>query len=180
MKNSADYIKRGTGQPPLVLIVGNSGSGKTSLLVRLVPELKKRGLRIGTIKHHHRDFEIDYPGKDSWRHKRAGAERTMISSPNRIGIVMDADHDHTLDELVPFFSGMDIIIAEGYKGENRPKVEIFRSEVNDKPICLKDHNLIAMMTYQDIDLEVPRFVPDDVKGLADFLSGFFKLQRSVL
>jgi molybdopterin-guanine dinucleotide biosynthesis protein B len=65
--------------PPLVIIAGRSGSGKTSLLERLIPEFKKRGLRVGTIKHHHGDFDIDHPGKDSWRHKNAGAEKTVVS-----------------------------------------------------------------------------------------------------
>lgn len=162
--------------PPLVSIVGKSDSGKTTLLERLIPELKKRGLRVGTIKHDVHGFEMDHPGKDSWRHKQAGSVKTVISSPKKIGIVMDVEHDHTLEELIPYFGGEDIILSEGYKRESKPKVEIFRSEVHDEPLCINDDNLIAFVTDTDLDLEVPRFKIHDTKGLADFLIRFFKLK----
>ncbi|HUU81381.1 MAG TPA: molybdopterin-guanine dinucleotide biosynthesis protein B, partial [Acidobacteriota bacterium] len=84
---------------PIVLFVGSSGSGKTTLLEKLIPELTRRGLRVGTIKHDVHGFEMDQPGKDSWRHKHAGALASIISSPHQIGEVMDVDHDHSLDEL---------------------------------------------------------------------------------
>jgi molybdopterin-guanine dinucleotide biosynthesis adapter protein len=161
---------------PMVLITaGKSGSGKTTILERLIPELKKRKLRIGTIKHHHADFDMDIPGKDSWRHKKAGAEKTIISSPNRIGIVMDVDHDHSPEELAHFLTGVDFILVEGFKGENLPKVEIFRKEIHDKPLCIQDKNLIAMVTDEDLDLSVPRFGLDEMKELAEFIIGYFKI-----
>ena len=167
-------------KPQLVSIVGKSGTGKTTLVERLVPELRKRGLRIGTVKHHLHAFEMDSPGKDSWRHKQAGAERSIISSPHRIGLVMDVDHDYSFDELIPFFSGMDIVLAEGYKGGNGPKVEIFRPEVHAETLCLEDPNLIAMVTDQEMeDLQVPIFGLDNIKDLTDFIIRAFKLQRSV-
>ena len=90
-------------EPPIVSIVGPSGVGKTTLLERLIPELTGRGYRVGTIKHDVHGFEIDQPGKDSWRHKHAGAQVTVISSPNQIGMVMDVDHDHHLEELKRLF-----------------------------------------------------------------------------
>ena len=129
-----------TEKPPIVCIVGRSGSGKTTFLEKLIPEVRKKGLNVGTIKHHKHDFELDYPGKDSWRHKRAGSAAALISSPQRIGMVMDADHDYRPEELAPFLSGVDVILCEGYKRENRPKVEIFRPEVHDKPFCIDDKN----------------------------------------
>jgi molybdopterin-guanine dinucleotide biosynthesis protein B len=168
----------GSTMPPIVAVVGSSGSGKTTIIERLVPELKSMGLRVGTIKHHLHDFDIDDPGKDSWRHKRAGAERTMISSPHRIGIVMDVDHDYALDELASFLSGMDIIVAEGYKKENKPKVEIFRAEIHPQPLCLDDGNLIALVTEADLELSVPRFLPSDIRELARFLVTHFNLKKS--
>jgi len=165
-------------RPPILLIVaGRSGSGKTTVLERLIPELKNKGLKIGTIKHHHGGFEMDIPGKDSWRHKLAGAEKTIVSSPNRIGIVMDADHDHSPDELAQFLSGMDIILAEGYKTENLPKVEIFRKDIHERPLCLQDKNLIAMITDAELDLTVPRFGLDNIKELADFIASHFSLMQ---
>ena len=174
----SDPMKEKSKGPQLVSIVGKSGTGKTTLVERLVPELRKRGLRIGTVKHHLHAFEMDSPGKDSWRHKQAGAERAIISSPSRIGIVMDVDHDHSLDELIPFFSGLDIVLAEGYKGGDRPKVEIFRPEVHAEPLCLEDSNLIAMVTDQDMDLQVPLFGLDDISDLTDFLVKYFDLSES--
>jgi molybdopterin-guanine dinucleotide biosynthesis adapter protein len=162
--------------PPILLIVaGKSGSGKTTILERLIPELKNKGIRVGTIKHHHGEFNMDIPGKDSWRHKMAGAEKTIISSPNRIGIVMDTDHDHTPEELLPFLSGMDIALVEGFKGEDLPKLEIFRKEIHEKPLCLQDENLIAMITDEGLDLNVPRFGLDEMKEVADFIAGYFNL-----
>lgn len=163
-------------QPPILLIVaGKSGSGKTTVLERLIPEIKNKGLRIGTIKHHHGGFDMDIPGKDSWRHKMAGAEKTIISSPNRIGIVMDTDHDHTPEELSQFMSGMDIILVEGFKGGDLPKLEIFRKEIHDRPLCLEDKNLIAMVTDENLEFDVPRFGLDEMKELAGFIAGYFKL-----
>ena len=164
--------------PAIVSIVGKSGSGKTTLLEKLIPELTGMGLKVGTIKHDVHGFEIDHPGKDSWRHKQAGSGITIISSPQRIGMVMDVDHDHTLDELASFFSGVDIILTEGYKRENKPKIEIFRREAHTEPLCSNDSNLIALMTNGDVDLGVPRFALEDIEGLARFLAGHFKLQGS--
>ena len=164
--------------PPIISFVGHSGSGKTTIIERLIPELKNRGLRVGTIKHDLHDFDIDHPGKDSWRHKRAGSERTIISSPYRIGMVTDVDHDYTLDELTPFFAGMDIIVAEGYKKENKPKVEVFRAGINKQPLCLDDGNLIAVVTEADLESRVPCFLPSDIRGLARFLVTHFKLRKS--
>ena len=95
--------------PPVVSIVGYSGSGKTTLIEKLISALKQRGLRVGTIKHDVHGFEMDRPGKDSWRHKQAGASATIITSPRQIGMVMDADHDHHPMELLPLMAGMDIV-----------------------------------------------------------------------
>lgn len=164
--------------PPIVSIVGKSDSGKTTVIEKLIPELNKRGLRVGTIKHDVHGFEIDYPGKDSWRHKEAGSVTTIISSPQRIGMVMEVDHDYSLDELTPFLSGVDIILTEGYKRENKPKVEIFRPEVHKEPLSIGDENLIALITDSDFDLGVPRFATEDVKGLASFLISHFRLDQT--
>ncbi|MFC1863388.1 molybdopterin-guanine dinucleotide biosynthesis protein B [Thermodesulfobacteriota bacterium] len=165
---------------PVVTLVGKSGTGKTTFLEKLLPALKERGLRIGTIKHDVHGFELDHPGKDSWRHKQAGADTTVISSPKQIGMVRDVDHDHTVSELIPIFSNMDLVIVEGFKKEKNPKVEIFRSEVSREPLCSSDENLIALVSDKNLDLGVPRFDLEDVQGLADFLIDFFKLRRSVL
>ena len=163
---------------PVVCIVGKSGSGKTTLMEKLIPELNKMELQVGSIKHDVHGFEMDQPGKDSWRHKQAGSKTSIISSPHRIGMVMDVDHDHSLDELALFFPGVDIILAEGFKRKDKPKVEIFRREVHSQPLCRNDETLIALMTDTNVDLGVPRFTTNDVKGLAVFLAERFDLSHS--
>lgn len=174
------YIHKDDGEPQIVSIVGSSGAGKTTLLEKLIPELNKRGLRVGTVKHDVHGFEMDKPGKDSYRHKHAGAVITILSSPMSIGLVMDTDHDSALRELLPFFSGVDIILTEGYKHENYPKIEVFRKEVHPEPLCAGDRNLIALVSEVPLDLSIPRFLPKDIKGLADFLmEQFFHAERRI-
>jgi molybdopterin-guanine dinucleotide biosynthesis protein B len=158
------------GLPPIIAVVGRSGAGKTTLLEKLIRELKQRGLRIGTVKHDVHGFEMDKPGKDTWRHKKAGALTTLISSPYQIGMVRDVDHDHDLDELVPLFKDVDLILAEGYKRSKKPKIEIFRPEVDQEPLCRGDDHLIALVSDMALDLGVPRFSLDDTGGLAELLS----------
>jgi molybdopterin-guanine dinucleotide biosynthesis protein B len=165
--------------PPIVSFVGSSGAGKTTLLEKLIPEITRRGLRVGTIKHDVHGFELDTPGKDSWRHKQAGAATTIISSPSRIGKVMDVDHDYSLEELAPLLSNVDIIITEGYKRERKPKIEVFRPEVREEPLCKNDEHLLALVSDTPVDLGVPRFSTDDIEGLADFLITHFNLVSAV-
>lgn len=162
--------------PPLVSITGRSDSGKTTIIEKLIQAFNKRGFRVGTIKHNRHEFEIDYPGKDSWRHKKAGSAVAIISSPKRIGMVKDVDHDHSLEELIPFFPDVDIILAEGYKHENKPKVEIFRADVHSRPINNEDGHLIALVTDSDFYIVgVPRFTTNELDDLRDFLITYFHL-----
>jgi molybdopterin-guanine dinucleotide biosynthesis adapter protein len=166
---------KGQTPPPIVSIVGFSGSGKTTLLEKLIPELAGLGLRIGTIKHHVHGFEMDKPGKDTWRHKRAGAAVTIISSPRQIGMVMDVDHDQHPDELTYLLHDVDIVLTEGYKQGDTPKIEIFREGLREHPVCRDDPRLIGLVTDTRVDLGVPRFALDDIKGLAAFLIDRFAI-----
>jgi molybdopterin-guanine dinucleotide biosynthesis protein B len=159
--------------PPIVLIVGRSDAGKTTLIEKLLPRLTALGLRVGTVKHDVHGFSIDHPGKDSYRHKAAGAVQTILSSPQKLAMVRDTDHDHTLEELLPLFNGVDLILTEGYKREARPKVEIFRPEVYADPLCREDDNLVALVSDASVDLGVPRFGLEDLDGLAGFLKQRF-------
>jgi molybdopterin-guanine dinucleotide biosynthesis protein B len=162
-------------QPFVISIVGKSGSGKTTLIEKLIPELRINGLRVGSIKHHLHDVEMDSPGKDSWRHKQAGAETAIIATPYRIGMVMDTDHDLSPEELLPFFPNKDVVLVEGYKYGNQPKIEIFRPQVHKEPISIKDDKLIALVSDSNPALDVPRFGLNDIKSLAKFLMEHFGL-----
>ncbi|MBI4962038.1 MAG: molybdopterin-guanine dinucleotide biosynthesis protein B [Desulfomonile tiedjei] len=160
---------------PIVSIVGKSDSGKTTLVEKLVKELKSRGYRVATIKHDAHSFEIDREGKDSWRHKQAGASITVISSPSKLAVIADTDHDYTLAELrEKLIRGVDLILTEGYKRENNPKVEVIRSEHHREMLCKSDDNLIAIAgDPPDPPAGVPVFDLNDAKPLCDFLEERF-------
>lgn len=173
--HSADY-GYWASVPPVVPIVGYSGSGKTTVLVKLIEELTRRGFRVGTIKHHSHDFEMDIPGKDTWRHKQSGAVTTLISSPSRIGMVRDVVKEMELDELLPLIVGVDVIIVEGYKGVKRPKIEVYRPDISKAPACRGDECLVALISDAPVDLGVPRFHSDDTRAIVDFIVLKFDLK----
>ena len=160
---------------PVVCIVGFSGAGKTTVTVGLVAALKQRGLRVGTIKHDVHGFEMDRPGKDSWLHKKAGAATTIISSPAQIGMMMDVDHDHHPLELLPLLGEMDIVLVEGFKQADLPKIEVFRPENEKPPACRNDRNLLAVVSDAHLDWCVPRYPANDFEGLAEFIMEHFRL-----
>ncbi len=161
---------------PYLSIVGFSGSGKTTLMERLIRALSQRGLRIGSIKHDAHGFQMDHPGKDSYRHKQAGAAVSMIASPHQVGMVRDVDHDHDLEELVVMLPTVDIALAEGFKGGTHPKIEIHRPEANPQPACKGDPHLMAVVSDTDLQWGVPRFATDDVCALANFVLHHFQME----
>ena len=159
---------------PIVSIVGKSSAGKTTLLEKLIPELVKRGYRVATVKHDVHGFEIDHEGKDSWRHKKAGAHTTVISSPLQVALVEDVDHDQTLDEIrKEYIKRVNIILTEGYKGNPFPKIEVFRSELRRTPLCKKEDNLLAIASDIKLDIGVPCFDINDSQSLVDLIENKF-------
>ncbi|RLB88245.1 MAG: molybdopterin-guanine dinucleotide biosynthesis protein B [Deltaproteobacteria bacterium] len=159
---------------PVVSIVGRSNAGKTTILEKLISELKLRGYRIGTIKHSVHGFDIDHKGKDSWRHKHAGASTVVISSPKEIALIKDIETETTLDSLIPeYFNDVDIVLAEGYKKENTPKIEVARADLHEKPFYLTDDNIIAIVSDRPCDTNLPCFGPGAVRELADFVERTF-------
>jgi len=160
----------------VVSIVGKSDSGKTTLIEKLVPALTAKGLRVGTIKHDVHGFEMDREGKDSYRHKHAGAAVTLISSPRQVGMVRDVDHDHRIEELLDaFLDDIDVVLTEGYKREAWPKVEVHRRVMQRPLLSNRDDGLIAVVTDEPLSVDVPQFGLDDSDGLAAFLVERFGL-----
>lgn len=163
-------------QPPIISIVSKKQSGKTTLLEKLIPELKRRGYRVGTVKHDTHGFDIDHEGKDTYRHKACGAEAVLISSPWKLSFIKDSTEDLALEQLVArYMADLDIILTEGYKRANMPQVEVFRSDAHEKPLHVKSekNSLIAVMSDTPIDLGVPNFGLDDILALADLIEERF-------
>jgi molybdopterin-guanine dinucleotide biosynthesis protein MobB len=155
---------------PIVSVVGRSDSGKTTLIEKLIPELVTRGYRVATIKHDVHGFDMDHEGKDSWRHKHAGARISIISSPWKIGIVEDVDKDHELAEIRDrYIHNVDIILSEGYKRNSHPKIEVFRSVMNHELLCTQGDNLLAIASDRPFDLGVPCVDINDVNALAEII-----------
>ncbi|MBI4620162.1 MAG: molybdopterin-guanine dinucleotide biosynthesis protein B [Desulfobacterales bacterium] len=159
---------------PIVSIVGKSDSGKTTLIEKIIPELNRRGYKVATVKHDVHGFDIDREGKDSWRHKRAGAHTTIVSSPQRIAIVRDVERDLPLDELRGrFIRDVDIIITEGYKNDKHPKIEVYRKDTHEELLCSKKDILIAVVSDKAFDVGVPCVDIDDVKGTVNIIEDRF-------
>ena len=162
---------------PIICIVGRSRTGKTTLLEKLIPVLKGRGYRIGTIKHSHHVFDFDQVGKDSWRHKDAGAETVIIASPGKIAMVKN-NHEGTLDSLQTYFNDLDLVITEGYKGARKPKIEVVRAARHNEALLADDPNLIAVATDVELSAKVPVFGLEDVERLADFIEKNFLVKKN--
>ena len=156
--------------PDIISIVGKSNSGKTTLMVKLISELSPRGLDIGSVKHAHDGFEFDHKGKDSYRHKQAGASATLVLSGTKAALVRDDDRGD-IERMKAYHPHVDLILAEGFKRQAIPKIEIFRKDgPHPHPLCLKDPHLIAFVTDSDqAPAHVPVFGLDEVKALADFI-----------
>jgi len=160
--------------PQMISIVGRSQSGKTTLIEKLIPALKRRGYKIGTIKHSHHIFDFDKTGKDSWRHKDAGAETVIIASPGKIAMVKN-DYLGSLDGLQRFFDDLDLIITEGYKKEDKPKIEVVRAARHADVLLENDKHLVAVVSDVELQLNVPVFDLEDVDRLADFIEAKYLL-----
>ena len=162
--------------PAIVSIVGNSKSGKTTIIEKLIRELKSRGYRVATIKHAPQGTTLDEPDKDSSRHLQAGSEATIIGSKDKAVLIKPVASNITLDEIVKLFGEeFDIILTEGFKQGNAPKIEVHRKETGPPLSDIK--KLIAIATDEPLETKTRQFSLDDIRGLADFVEeGFIKPQ----
>ena len=155
---------------PIVSIVGKSNSGKTTLLEKIISDLVGRGYHVATIKHNKHGFNIDHEGKDSYRHKKAGAHITVVSSPHQLALIQDVDHDHSFEEIRDkFVHDADIILTEGFKVNDYPKIEVFRFELKRELISKKEDGLIAVASDTKLDIDVPCLDLNNPKAVADFI-----------
>ncbi|NOS80684.1 MAG: molybdopterin-guanine dinucleotide biosynthesis protein B [Nitrospira sp.] len=154
---------------PILSFVGRSNSGKTTLIERVIPELVRAGYKVATVKHAGHGFNLDTEGKDSWRHKRAGASSVMVLSKGSMAMFADVSDQISVEEVRDRFldHSYDLIIAEGWKHENYPKIVVIREEIGE--ISISREGLLAVVSDKPVDLSVPLFGLDDVAGVADLI-----------
>ena len=154
---------------PILSFVGRSNSGKTTLIERVIPELVRAGYKVATVKHTGHGFNLDTEGKDSWRHKRAGASSVMVLSKGSMAMFADVSDQISVEEMRDRFldHSYDLIIAEGWKHENYPKIVVIREEIGE--ISISREGLLAVVSDKPVDLSVPLFGLDDVAGVADLI-----------
>lgn len=158
---------------PVLTIIAKSGSGKTTLIERLIKEIKRRGYKLATVKHHsHSGFDIDKPGKDSWRFAQAGSDHVVIAAPDKIASYRLLEEEMTLDEILETITGVDLILAEGYMRARKPTLEIVRAEIGTELIVGEDQ-LVAVATDVPLELDVPQFDLDDIAGIVEFIEQEF-------
>jgi molybdopterin-guanine dinucleotide biosynthesis protein B len=149
-----------------------SGSGKTTRVRKLVPELIRRGITVSTVKHAHHDFDVDRPGKDSYEHRAAGAKEVMVASSVRWALMHEGrgEAEPTLDELVARMAPVDLILIEGFKSEDYEKLEVHRPSLGKTLLCLEDSAVVALASDETIDgAKLPVLALDDVAKIAEFI-----------
>ena len=160
---------------PVVSIVAKSGTGKTTLLEKLIAEMKRRGYKIGVVKHDAHRFEIDHEGKDSWRLTQAGANTMVISSSEKLAMVKKypPEEELSIDDTVrTYFQDVDLVLTEGFKKSNMPKIEVHRRERSQKLLCRDedyDETLVAVASDSILDIDVPVYDINDTEGLCDLI-----------
>ena len=162
-------------------LAGWSGSGKTTLLTRLIPALVARGITVSTVKHAHHEFDLDQPGKDSWRHRQAGASEVLVASAARWALM----HEHRgaaepdLAALLRHMSPVDLVLVEGFKREPFAKLEIHRPALGKPLLCRDDPDIVAVASDVPLaGLEVPCLALADADAIADFIVSHCQLEAA--
>jgi molybdopterin-guanine dinucleotide biosynthesis protein B len=164
-----------------VAFVGRSGSGKTSLLIRIIPKLIKLNLRVGTLKHTHHIQSFDQPEKDSWKHRQAGAEQTVVLSDTEIGIFSAAPSDINIGQIKQkWFVDYDLLVIEGFKHLPGLKVEVYRVENSKSPLYKNPaYSVDALVTDATPPFPAPHFSFDEIDGLVEWMCNKLDLPMSV-
>ena len=158
-------------------IIGYSNTGKTTLIEKLIPLFAARGLRVAAIKNAHHGFDMDRPGKDSYRYREAGAAQVLIATSQRWALLTETpQRPATLEELLIELAPCDLVIIEGFKSEGRiPRIEVRRRTNTEPPIFPHDLNVIAVATDQPLDTELPQLDLDDATKIAAFIAARLEL-----
>ena len=163
-------------------IAGYSGSGKTTLIEKVIPVLVRDGLRVSLIKHAHHEFDVDQPGKDSYRHRHAGATEVLLSSSKRWVIMHElrGAPEPPLEEQLKLFSPCDLVIVEGYKTQPIPKVEVHRAAGHTPLLFPEDPHVVAVATDEPLDTALPQLDVNDAEAVARFIVQYLGLHRARL
>ncbi|HWR09620.1 molybdopterin-guanine dinucleotide biosynthesis protein B [Sporomusa sp.] len=149
---------------PVISFVAKSGSGKTTLLEKVIKRLKEHGIRLAVIKHDAHQFDMDKPGKDTWRLTQAGADITAISSPAKVAVIEKVGEEKQLDEIIGMISTVDLVLTEGFKQGNKPKIEVFRSAAHKNLLC-NASELLAIASDVEWNIGVPCYDINDIEGI---------------
>ena len=166
----------------IIGFAGYSGSGKTTLIEKVIPLLVKEGFRISLIKHAHHEFDLDHPGKDSHRHRLAGASEVLITSSNRWAMMHELRGvaEPTLEEQLAHFAPCDVVIVEGWKHHAMPKIEVHR-KLSEKPLLFPDDDsVIAVASDESLATDLPQFDLDDADAVTKFMIKYLGLRKAAI
>ena len=161
-------------------VAGWRGSGKTTLVTRLLPELIGRAISVSTMKHAHHEFDVDQPGKDSYEHRIAGATEVLITSASRWALMHEHrdDPEATFESLLPRLQPVDLLLVEGFKKHAHDKLEVHRPSIDKPLLCSNDPDIVAIASDADLTgLTIPVLPLDGIAAIADFIIGRCKLAR---
>jgi molybdopterin-guanine dinucleotide biosynthesis protein B len=156
---------------------GWSGSGKTTLIEKLIPRFVQRGLRVSLIKHAHHSFDVDTPGKDSYRHRHAGAAEVLVTSSRRWVLMHElrGGHEPSFDEQIKHISPCDLLLVEGFKFAPIPKLEVWRKETGEALLHPNDPHIVAIAADANVETRLPQLDLDGDEAIADFIVKHRKL-----
>lgn len=161
---------------PIISIVGKSNSGKTTLIEKLLAELTGRGYRVATVKHDAHSFDVDHPGKDTWRHREAGAAAVVIVSSSRLFLTENLTKPLSLDQVRELYldGDYDLILTEGFRRDGAPKIEVHRKERSEELVCDPETDpLLAVASDSELELTIPVFDLNDGVAITSFIEERF-------
>ena len=166
----------------IIGIAGYSGSGKTTLIEKVIPLLVAEGVRVALIKHAHHEFDVDQPGKDSYRHRHAGCSEVLVSSSKRWALIHElrGAAEPSLQDQLKHLSPCDVVLVEGYKGEPIPKIEVHRRDSHAPLLYTDDKNVVAIATDEPLDTFLPQLDLNDPAAVARFIVKHLGLDRARL